>query len=62
MEQSYTTVNYGSSNSKRALPHPGLCQALVTLSVLAVGNLSENLCLGVGHLSILLEAANSVLL
>ena len=22
MEQSYTTVNYGSSNSKRALPQP----------------------------------------
>ena len=34
MEQSYTTVNYGSGNSKRALPHLGLCQALVTLSVL----------------------------
>ena len=42
------------------LPHPGLCQALVTLSVLTVGNLSENLCLGVGHLSILLEAVNLV--
>ena len=41
-------------------PHPGLCQALVTLSVLGVGNLSENLYPGVRHLSILLEAVNLV--
>ena len=41
-------------------PNPGLCQALVTLSVLAVGNLSENLCPGVGHLSSLIESINFV--
>ena len=39
---------------------PGIRQMSVTLSVPAVGNLSENLCPGVGHLSILLEAVNIV--
>ena len=34
----------------------GICRVFVILSVLAVGNLSENLCPEVGHLSILLEA------
>ena len=43
-------------------PLPDICRVFVISSVPAVGNLSETLCLGVGHLSILLEAANSVLL
>ena len=38
-------------------PHP---PAFVILSVPVVGSLSENLCLGVWHLSILLEAVNIV--
>ena len=42
-------------------PLPDICRVFVISSVPAVGNLSENLCLGVGHLSILLEAAKSVL-
>ena len=49
----------GIVNSKCAHSPPppplGICQEFVIFSVLAVGNLSENLCLGVGHLSILLE-------
>ena len=38
------------------MPH----EAFVILSVPAVGNLSENLSPGVGHLSILLEVVNIV--
>ena len=42
-------------------PSPRICRALafVTWSVPAVGDLSENLCPGVGHLSVLLEAVNN---
>ena len=40
-------------------PPPRICRASVTWSVPAVGDLSENLCPGVGHLSILLEAVNN---
>ena len=36
---------------------PGICQSFVILSVQVVGNLSENLCPGVGHFSIFLETA-----
>ena len=39
----------------QACPFPlGICQEFVILLVMAVGNLSENYCSGVGHLSILL--------
>ena len=48
-----------SLDSKGAHPPPGR-QAFVILSVLAVGNLSENLCPGVGHFPILLEWVNIV--
>ena len=41
-------------------PPPGICQAFVVLSVLAVGNFLENLCPGLGLLSNLLEAVNVV--
>ena len=38
------------------MPIPlGICQEFVIFSVLAVGNLSENIGLAVGHLPILLE-------
>ena len=40
-------------------PPPRICRAFVTWSVPAVGDLSENLCPGVWHLSILLEAVNN---
>jgi len=53
----------GSVNSKHAHPPPlplGICRAFVILPVPGVGNLTENLCLGVGKLSILLEAVNIV--
>ena len=53
----------GSVNSKHAHPHPlplGICRAFVILPVPRVGNLTENLCPGVGKLSILLEAVKIV--
>ena len=40
-------------------PHLSGILAFVTWSVPAVGDLSENLCPGVGHLSVLLEAVNN---
>ena len=53
------TIASGSVNSKRAYPHrSGICRAFVILSVLVVRNFPQNLCPGVGHLSILLEAVN----
>ena len=45
----------GIVNSKCAHPLLGICQEFVIFSVLAVGNLSENIGLGVGHVSVLLE-------
>ena len=50
-------VRNDSVNSKRA--HPPW--AFVMLPGLGGGELSENLCPGVGHLSILLDAVNVVL-
>ena len=38
----------------------GICRAFVIWSVPVVGNLSKNLCPGVGHLSILLEEVKIV--
>ena len=38
----------------------GICRAFVIWSVPVVGNLSKNLCPGVGHLSILLEQVKIV--
>ena len=53
-QQIFCTVVMGQS----ILPIlPGICGEIVILSVLAVDDLSENLGPGVGHLSILLEAA-----
>ena len=39
------------------IPSPRICHLI---GVPAVGNLSQNFCPGVGHLSILLEAFNDV--
>ena len=50
-----------SANSKRGNPPRGICRAFVMLPGLGGGELSENLCPGVGHLSILLDAVNVVL-
>ena len=45
-----------------SVPIPlGICRAFVVLPGLGGGELSENLCPGVGHLSILLDAVNVVL-
>ena len=43
---------YGSVNFKRAHPPTGICHLVGP----DVGNLSDSLCPGVGHLSVLLEA------
>ena len=63
-EPFYTPNNIvtGSVNPKSThSPSPlGICQAFVILPVLAEGNLSETLCPGMGHLSILLEAVNVI--
>ena len=61
IEDTLQTHN-SSVNSKRAYPPPppGICRAFFILSIPAVGNLSENLCLEVAHLSILLEEVNIV--
>ena len=37
-----------------------ICRAFVIWSVSVVGNLSKNLCPGVGHLSVLLELVNII--
>ena len=59
----FEQVVIAHSDSKRAhpIPLPDICRAFVISSVPAVGKFVGNLCLGVGHLSILLEADNSVL-
>ena len=51
---------YDSVNSKRVHSPRGICRAFVILSVPTVGNLSESLCPGMGHLSILLQAVNII--
>ena len=51
---------YDSVNSKPAHSPPGICRVFVILSVPTVGNLSESLCPGMGHLSILLQAVNII--
>ena len=45
----------------QSIPSMPIAQAFVIKWVLVVGNLSEILCPGSGHLSIFLEAANIVL-
>ena len=42
--------------------HPSICRALVILSTLPVGNLSENLCPGVGYLPIFPVAITAVII
>ena len=39
---------------------PDICRAFAILSFPVVGNFSEHLCPGVGHLSNLLEAVNVI--
>ena len=55
-KQIFCTAVMGQSIPIVPIP-PGICGEFVILSVLVVGDLSGNLCPGVGHLSILLEAA-----
>ena len=50
-----------SVNSKRGHPPLGICWAFVMLPGIGGGELSENLCPGLGHLSILLDAVNVVI-
>ena len=47
---------YGSVNFKRAHPPTGICHLVGP----DVGNLSDSLCPGMGHLSILLEAVKVI--